>query len=270
MFSALLCAQNIELSLKNSNGNSLYIVEKPSQNLKAKLSFPFDFYTIDLAYSHHFNFFDLKASSSFLLNHKTTIGKDYDWQNDNLTLFSKSDNKVDRYYDFALEISKNIFDDLKVLTRFNYKILDMYWSNTHQEDFVKNETSYHQELTLKYQQKFYKYNLGLNYQYEIYRDILIEFEPSLVYAFIESKDTHVSRNFYTLQNSQAFGYKVKFNTIYKINSNSKIKLSFYQEALRDKSVDMNYYNILNKKYKTLPSSYKYKNSTICIGYIYSL
>lgn len=269
LFPAILFAGSIELSFKNNNGNSSYIVESPSQNLKAKLIFPFEFNTLDLEYRHSFDFLDIAISSSFLLNDKTTTGKDYDWQNNNLTVFSTSDNKIDKYADFGLEVSKDILNNLKVLAGFNYKILDMYWSDTHEEDFVKDITSNVQGLTLKYQQEFYQYNLGLKYQNEIHQDISIELEPSLVYAFVESKDIHTLRSFYTLQNSQAFGYKLKFNTTYKMNSSSKIKLSLNYERLEDKNVDMNYYNTLNEKYLTFPSSYKYENKTINVGYVFS-
>ncbi len=139
--------------------------------------------------------------------------------------------------------------------------------------FISSPSDVEQErsiaLTLKYQQKFYQYNLGLNYKLKLYKNISIELEPSLVYALIKAKDTHISRNFHTLQNSKAFGYLVKLNTIYKINNNSKIKLSLNHKQLKDKSVDMDYYNILNQRYLTLPSSYRYKNSSIGLSYVFS-
>ena len=268
MFSATLFAENIELSLKNNNGNSSYIVQSPSQNLKAKLIFPFKFSTFDLNYAHEFSFFDIKIGSSFLLNHKTTTGKDYDWQNDNLTVFSSSDNKIDKYSKYSLEISKDIFYDLKIFANFDYKILDMYWSNTAEEDFVKNENSYVKDLTLKFQQEFFQHNLGLTYKNNIYKNILVEIQPSFIYAFVKSKDTHVLRSFYIKQNSKAIGFGLKLNTTYSITDNSKIKLSLNYETLEDKNVNMDYYNVLNQKYKTLPSSYKYKNQTIGLSYSY--
>lgn len=265
----MLFAGDIELLVKNNNGNSSYIVESPEQNLKAKLIFPFEFNTLDVVYNHKFNCFDIKVNSSFVLNDKTTTGKDYDWHNDNLTVFSTSDNKIDKYTDFGLEISKDIWNNLRALAGFNYKTLDMHWSNTYQEDFISDTTTYIPGETLKYQQEFYQYNLSLNYQNEIYKDILIEFEPSLVYAFVESKDTHVLRSFYTLQNSQAFGFALKFNTSYKLNPNSKIKLLLNYDILKDNNVDMDYYNTLGQKYLTYPSSYRYENRTIAIGYVFS-
>ncbi len=91
----------------------------------------------------------------------------------------------------------------------------------------------------------------------------------MIYAFVESKDTHVLRSFYTIQNSQAFGFALKFNTSYKLNPNSKIKLSLNYEILKDNNVDMDYYNTLGQKYLTLPSSYEYENRTIAIGYVFS-
>lgn len=266
---AVLFAGDIELWVKNNDGDSSYIVESPDQNLKAKLIFPFDFNTLDVVYTHKFNLFDIKVNAAFVLNDKTTTGKDYDWHNDNLTVFSNSDNKIDKYTDFGLEVSKDIWNKLRALVGFNYKKIDMYWSNTYQEDLINDSTSSIQGETLKYQQKFYQYSLGLNYKNEIYHDIVIELEPSLVYASIESKDTHILRSFYTLQNSQAFGYALLCNTSYRLNQNSKIKLSLSYEKLKDNDVDMDYHNLLGLKYLTLPSSYKYSNRAIGIGYIFS-
>jgi hypothetical protein len=269
IFPVMLFAGDIELLVKNNNGDSSYVVESPDQNLKAKLIFPFEFNTLDVVYNHNFDFFDIKVHSSFVLNDETTTGKDYDWHNDNLTVFSTSDNKLDKYTDFGLEISKDIWDNLRALVGFNYKTLDMHWSNTYQQDFINDTISSIQGETLKYQQTFYQYSLGLNYKNEVYKDILIELEPALIYAFIESKDTHVLRSFYTLQKSKAFGYALQCNTSYKLNQNSKIKLSLSYEMLKDKNVDMDYYNLLGSKYLTYPSSYRYENTTIGIGYVFS-
>ena len=265
----MLFAGNIELLFKNNNGDSTYIVESPDQNLKAKLIFPFKFNTLDIAYSHNFDFFDIKVNSSFLLNDKMTTGEDYDWHNGYLTVFSESDNKINRYADIGLEVSKDFRNDLKALVGFHYKALDMHWSDTYQENYVNDTTSYIQGETLKYQQDFYQYYLGLNYKNEIYKNLFIELKPTLMYAYIESKDTHVLRSFYTLQKSKAFGYALEFNTSYRLNENSKIKLSLHYEKLKDNNVDMDYYNLLGSKYLTLPSSYEYENRTISIGYVFS-
>lgn len=268
IFPVILFAGDIELLVKNNNGDSSYIVESPDQNLKAKLIFPFEFNTLDVVYNHKFNFFDIKVNSSFLLNDETTTGKDYDWHNDNLTVFSTSDNKLDKYTDFGLEISKDILDNLRALVGFNYKTLDMYWSNTYQQDFINDTISNIQGETLKYQQDFYQSYLGLNYKNEIDKNILIELKPTLIYAYIESKDTHILRSFYTFQKSKALGYAFEINASYRLSQNSKIKLSLNYEKLKDDNVDIDYYNLLGSKYLTLSSSYEYSNRAIGIGYIF--
>lgn len=269
IFPVLLFSGDIELLVKNNNGDSSYIVESPDQNLKAKLIFPYEFNTLEVVYSHKFDFFDIKVNSSFVLNDETTTGKDYDWHKDSLTVFSTSDNQIDKYTDFGVQVSKDIWNNLKTLAGFNYKTLDMHWSDTYQEDYINNSTSYTQGETLKYQQDFYQYYLGLNYINEIYKNLFIELEPTFIYAYIESKDTHVLRSFYTLQKAKAFGYALAFNTSYRLNQNSKIKLFLNYEILKDNSIDMDYYNFLGSKYLSLPSSYRYENRTIGIGYIFS-
>ena len=113
IFPVIIFAGNINLSFKNHNGQSSYTVHSDnSQNLEAKLVFPFNYYSIDLGYQQKFKYFDISLDSSFLLNAKTQMGKDYDWQNNNLTVYSQSDNKIDKAYDISISLNKNVFKNI--------------------------------------------------------------------------------------------------------------------------------------------------------------
>lgn len=268
-FPVILFAGNIDLSFKNNNGQSSYTVNSNNtQNLESKLVFPFSFNTIDLEYEHKFRYFSINTNSLFLLNNKTTNGKDYDWQNSNMTVYSQSDNKIDKYDDINIQITRNIFENIKIFTKFNYKILDMSWKNTYQEDYVKNTNEYIFGNTLKFQQEFYKYHVGLEYKNNISKNIFLILKPSLAFAYINTKDTHILRNFYTIQNAKAFGYDINCALGYKLTMKSNLKISISYIHVEDKNTDMDYYNKLNEKYSSYPSSYNYKNNTISIHYNY--
>ena len=267
---AMLVAGNIDLSIKTNNGQSSYIVNSNnSQNLKSKLIFPFNYNTVDIEYKHPFKYFKVGFYSSFLINSQTTNGEDYDWQNNNPTVYSKSDNTIDKYNNVGLVLTKNIFKDIDIFTKFNYQNLDMYWINTYQKDYVKNKNEYISGNTLKFEQEFYIYSLGIKYKKNILKRVFFELNPSLNYSYINTKDTHILRDFYTIQNIKAFGYEINCKLIYNITTNSKFKLSLNYIHIEDKNVNMEYYNNLNGKYASYPSSYIYKNTTIGIHYNYN-
>ncbi len=269
IFPVIIFAGSINLSLKNHNGQSSYIVQSPSQNLKSELIFPFKFNSIDIDYNHSFKYFDITLNSSFFLNDKTTTGKDYDWHNNNLTVFSESDNEIDKYYDLGLTVSKNIYNNTNLFIGFNYKVLDMHWSDTYQEDYVKDKNEYISGRTLKFQQEFFIYSVGIDYNYNISNKIIFNLKPIVMYAFINTKDTHILRDFYTIQNTQSIGYEIPLSLIYKLTFNSNVTISYKYSSLEDKDVDMDYYNSLNEKFSSFPSSYKYKNSIVGISYSYN-
>lgn len=266
---AVLFAGNISISLENKNGSSYYTVEDPAHQLKSKLVFPFEMNAVALEYVADIYGFKLAFSSSFLLDSKTTTGKDYDWQNGTMTVFSTSDDKINRYADYKLEVSRNILKHLDIVGSFRYKYVDMEWSDTHQEDFVQHTTVDLQGTTLRYEQTFYQYNLGLEYEAALPKDFIFKIKPSAIYTYIEAKDTHLLRDFYTMQYSNAFGYGVKIDLEKKVYKNSTLVLNFSYEAFEDKDTDMKFFNSQNQNYVTYPSSFKYSNRTFGIKYIYS-
>lgn len=266
IFPVALAAGNLGLEFENNSGESSYIVESVAQDLKAKLIFPFKYYSANFSYEHEFSFFNIKLITSFLLKNKKTIGEDYDWLNNNLTVFSTSTNKIDNYSGYTIEISKKIKNHFTIITSFTYKLLSLYWQNTTEQDFIKNKTTTIEGTTLKYQQKIYQYNLGLLYKNIFTEKLSIELNPFLEYALIDSKDTHILRDFYTKQISNTYGYKLILNTTYKINNRVKVVLSGKYTYLKDTNTKMDYFNALDEKYLTLPSSFIYKNRSIGIGF----
>lgn len=265
---ALLSAGNIGAILENHNGTSSYKVESPTQNLASKLYFPFELNTLGLIYSIDIYDFSISLQADFMLNSEATKGSDYDWHNNDLTVFSESENKIDTFNSYSLSVSKEVFENLNVTSRFLYKKMDMSWTNTVQQDYVRDETFTYQALSLKYQQDFYQFNLGMNYQTTLFDYLQLEFEPSVIYAYIEAKDSHILRNFYTMQYSQAFGYGLKANISKKIFANSKISFYYEYETYSDNDTKMYYHNSVDENYLTLPSSYKYESNLVGFKYFH--
>jgi len=269
IFSVTIYAENINLSLINHNGESSYIVDSDNiQNLKSKLIFPFNFNSIDLEYQYKLKYFNLSLSTSIILNSKITKGEDYDWQNNNLTVYSKSDNKIDKYYKIAMELSRDLSSNIDLFTKFSYQVLNMFWSNTYQKDYIKNSDEYIIDDSLKFQQEFYKYNLGVVYKKNITKKLSLEFIPSLTYTYINSQDIHILRDFYTIQNIKSFGYDIGCKLDFQIEQKSNLLILFNYSTQKGKNIDMDYYNELNQKYLSYPSSYYHKDIIIGIKYNY--
>ena len=269
IFPVIVFAENIEISLKHHIGKTFYTVESKEQQLKSQLDFPFEFNAIDLQVNYPMDSFDIGFSVSFLNNSDVKTNKDYDWKNEEMTVFSSSKNHIDRYYDFGLDVSTDVSNNLKLFTQMHYTTLNIYWTDTYQEDYIKDRSKYIKGKTLEYEQTFYEYLLGVNYQVTVLKDFIFEFKPSLLYTMARITDKHLLRGFFTLQNIQTFGYDITLKGIYQINSYSKINLLFSSKKFSDNHIDMYYYNQFNEKYLTLPSSYNYESDTISIGYSFN-
>lgn len=267
LFSVIGFAEEISLSAEKYNGESSYIVTKPNQKLKAKLLFPFSFNAINISFKNRIYDYDIAFSSSFLLNRTLTEGKDYDWKDNQLTVFSTSQNSVEKFHRYNLKISKNFIEDIDFFTNIQYQALNFKWSNTVEKDFVKDKISTNNKLSLEYQQKFYQLNLGLKYT-QNFGTLLFEVEPSFIYAHVRAKDTHLLRYFYTKQNNNAFGYGINVKGKKNLTQNSSFLLYYNYETYQDKNSDMDYYNSFNYNYSTLPSSYHYNNSVMGFSYAY--
>lgn len=260
IFPAFLLAGNIDLSLEKYKGESSYVVQEFNSGLKSELKFPFELETLSVMINKELGNFDLYTKSNFIINSKDTIGKDYDWQNDDLTVFSTSTNQIENFRDFTFGIDKKFPNNIKLTNKLNYKNLDFLWKDTYQEDFVKNKTTTVNGESLKYSQRIYQYNLGINYKIELLKNILFEVEPYFIYAYIDAKDSHLLRNFYTKQYSHSFGMGGKIDLNHKINEKFIYGIFYDYQKFEDKNTDMNYFNqSTNVNYKTLPSSYEYKN-----------
>jgi len=259
----------MEIQLGHHIGKSSYTVELKEQQLKSQLDFPFEFDTVDVAYAYSIGYSIVTLSSSFLLNSDVETGQDYDWQKNQLTVFSTSQNHVDRYIDLGFEISNAIIDDVELLSQFHYKVLDCAWQDTNQMDYVKNQTSYIADKSLEYQQSFYEYLLGFNYRFTFLKDVLFELRPSLSYTVATLTDRHFLRGFYTVQHLRTFGYNVAFSGNYQVTDQSYIVLALQYKRFVDHSLNMNYYNQMDENYMILPSSYRFESGMIGVGYRFS-
>jgi hypothetical protein len=151
---------------------------------------------------------------------------------------------------------------------FIYKTSDFTWNKTIQNDYVANSISTYKEPSLNYTQRFYQYNIGLYYSDKIFQNINFTIHPYFIFTNIKAKDSHLLRNFYTMQYSNAYGYGLKGKIDYSLNVISTFSFYYNYETFKENKTDMRYYNLINENYLTLPSSYKSRNTIIGFSYKY--
>lgn len=265
----IIASGEAEIQFSHHSGTSGYSVKHDKLQLESQLDFPFTFKTIDAMYHYPIGSSTMTLSSSFLLFSNTETSQDYDWKKNQMTVFSTSQNHVDRYVDFGLGITRDITDNIELFNQFHYKTLDFYWQDTNQMDYVKDQTSYIADKSLEYQQTFYEYLLGVNYQFTFSKDVLFELSSSLSYRVATLTDRHILRGFYTVQHLRTFGYNVAFSGNYHVTDESSIVLALEYKRFADHSLNMNYYNQMDESYMILPSSYRFESTMIGVGYRFS-
>lgn len=244
-------------------GESSYIVE--SGNLESKLDFPFKFQAVGAGFNKTHQDIHYTFKLSKLANSLVTTGEDYDWENNRLNLFSNSNSKVEDFFHVGLEASKNITERSAIFVNAQYSSLDLLWSDTKQQNYVTNQLTTFTGDTLSYEQEFYQLNLGVSYQYPLSNDISLNLKPSIIFAYVESTDKHLLRNFYTVQDNLARGYGIGATLVKSMDKDSTLSLSVNKESYKDRHNKMHYYQPFIPSY-SLPASYKHNTQKIEIFY----
>lgn len=265
VFPLVVYGGGIGVIISDNNGESSYEVR--SGSLRSELVFPFAFNTIGISTQHRIAYVSLTFEFSGLLDKRSKTGKDYDYQNNDLTIFSRSQNRIDNFIAIRLSAAKNLNKHLDFIASLKYQKLNNKWYNTIQTDFNRDQTIAIDGKTLEYKQNFYQFNIGVDYYHNLTNDIAISIKPSLIYAFINNEDRHLLRNFYTEQDSDAFGYGLAIAVTKMVAKQHSINFFLQHEFYRDKSNKIDYFTISsNTNYATLPASFEYKNTQFGIKY----
>lgn len=264
----VLVAANIDVSIANSSGQSSYIVSSDFGNLKSKLRFPFKYSAASISYHYPLEHFKIGMFGSLILHSFLARGEDYDWQKSNLTVYSHSISRVENYSSIGARCSRGIFKNTLLFAQFEYRNLDISWSDTYQQEYKKEKSAYVLGKALEFNQEFFIYTLGVKYRKKISKRVSFEFAPMLHYNFINTKDNHILRGFFVQQSMRALGYGIDCTLAYKMTTKSVLKIAFDYTNVKKRSVTMRYYNSAGINYLKYPSSYNYRNNTIVVDYSY--
>ncbi len=251
-------ALNLEASITNHSGQSSYnMINAPVVSI---LKFPFNFNSINLSYIN--NEKNYKITVSTMINDVKKTGLDYDYINNNLAIYSESNSTVDKFYTFGISTHYTLKKNLSILAAITYKKLSIVWSNTVQQE--AGNTIVLNGKSLLYEQDFIEAEFTLNYDFYFNKDIIITTGAGLSLAIIGAKDTHLLRDFYTLQGSLANGYNLSLKINKKISNNSIISADIFYTNYDDSNNNINFY--FNNGLRTTAASYKYNNTKMSISY----
>ena len=269
LFPALSIAGNISCGLQYENSKSSYSVQEQANHLKSKLIFPTEIQTLRLSYSKQYKNLSFSFGTKILIQTKNQKGKDYDWKDNKLTVYSYSQDKITEYKNYFLDLNYLLNRNFKIHTSLLYEKNLHHWFNTKQTNFITNTSTTFNKDTLIFMQETYQCFLGLTYTQTLTKKFSYEFTPSFLIAYIQTKDQHILRDFYVTQYAQAYGYNLNLLFNYKLFKNSNFLLITTYKSFKDSNTPMNYFfGFSNEKFKSLPSSYNHKSFTSTLIYRY--
>lgn len=269
IFPVSLLAGNISVSLTNMQESTTYTVENPAQALKAQLDFPTNFYTVALHYQTTFNQIHISSFAAFLLTDSKTTGNDRDWYQGTLSVYSSSTDRVHSYYQAGIELSKELYHHWTPFVKLQYTLFDQYWTDTYQEDYVKGITETVEGKSIRYKQTRYEGSIGIQYDTPLSSALSLQIRPYMGYLINEATDEHLLRDFYTTQKAYMFGYGGEIGVKLTVSNNLYLTAHIDHKRFQDNDLDMDYFNLSDTQYMSLPSSYENKLTAATLGIWYN-
>lgn len=255
-----ISAKSVDFAINRVNGSSTYEVEAKSLGLRSKLNFPYDFQSLNISFYDEFLQGMLNIGVSIPIFERKEIAEDYDWKNDQLTVFSSSDSYLDKYYSVHVEWEAELINRFGLSSKLLLQELDTFWTDTKQYDYVKDTESFSSENTLQFEQNYLLYDLGINYQAWKTKKTNFAVEVKYIAGLVKSKDTHILRNFYTLHDSKVSGYSFGVKFGYSLGSTGNLSFGFINNNLIGQEAIMNYYSSGGSKFATYPARYQNKSN----------
>lgn len=248
-------AESFEFGIDQISGSSSYEVEAKSLDLKSRLMFPYNLNSFNVTLSDDFLNGNVKIGASIPIANRKEIASDFDWKQDQLTVFSTSISHLDEYFNIHAEWTKKIINRVDFATKIYYRELDTLWSNSRQYDYVKNIETFFTENTLSFKQNYLIYDAGLNYLVWSSKSIKFILEARYVTGLVKFKDTHILRDFYTLQRSKVSGYNFGLKFEYDLGAFGSIFFGVRKKQLSDKHAIMDYFTTNGFKFASYSSNY---------------
>lgn len=249
-------AKAIGFAIDNIKGTSSYDVAATSLQLKSKLTFPYNFERLNVSFFNNVSHGKLNVGFSVPIAKSKRTAKDYDWKDDQLTVFSSSDSRLDKFYSVHIEWQSNVFNHFSFSSKFLFQELDTFWSNTRQSDYVKNVQSFSPEKNLQFEQHYLLYDFGVNYQAWQTAKTQFAIETKYITGLVKLKDTHILRDFYTQQDSTVEGNSVEAKFLYSLGSAGNLILGFTKKNLHGRKAAMDYFSTGGLKFASHPAKYQ--------------
>lgn len=265
-YHSVICANTIDLAINQVSGTSTYEVKAKPLGLKSRLHFPYDFYVLNISFYDDFLNGDIKIGASFPLTNQRKVSQDYDWKNDQLTVFSTSNSHLDKFYAVHVEWETELINRFDLVSKILLQELDTTWSNTKQYDYVKDFESVSLGNTLEFEQNYFLFDVGINYLAWKTKKTKFLVEAKYINGLVKFKDTHLLRDFYTLQDSKVHGHSLELKLGYSLGSAGNLSFGFLKKNLHDRKALMDYFSTSGSKFASYPSNYQDKRNVYKITF----
>jgi hypothetical protein len=262
LYHSVINAKSFDFGIGQINGTSSYEVDAIDLGLRSKLVFPYTFNTFNISFSGNYLSGKVNIGASLPLSNKKEIASDYDWRQDQLTVVSNSDSRMNKYFNVHAEWNKKILNRFGFVTKIYYQELDTIWNNTRQYDYVRDILTFSNENTLEFEQNYFMYDAGFTYLAWKSKSINFLIEGKYTTGLVKLKDNHLLRDFYTLQDSKISGRSVGMKLEYTLGSSDKVFIEVIKKNISDDQTKMDYYTKNDFKFASYKSKYHETRNTI--------
>ncbi|MEA3373944.1 MAG: hypothetical protein U9Q62_09690 [Campylobacterota bacterium] len=259
-------ADTYSVSTKWLESTLKYNVKDPNRQLEAELEFPAEAVAIALGYTHDFQVGSLSFSVEHSIYSNDRTGKDTDWHQGETTVYSESNTELDKYFNLGVAYDYPLLDSTAIGIELFHEEWKMTWSDTKQTSYYNNQYVEVSGSTVTYQQKLDGVRFYLGYEND-FSGIPWRLSAGYDIAYIDSKDQHLLRSFYTSSQDWIDGYHVDLTIeLFHYNSSLITMGGSYRKVEGD--ADMDFHHDNGEKYMTLPANYETIVKTFEFQYSY--
>lgn len=259
-------SDNYTLGTKFLDSKLKYNVKDYDRQLEAELKFPAEVLAIVFGFKHNLEVGSLSLNVEHSIYSKSKTGKDTDWHEGELTVYSESDTKLDNYFRFSLGYDYPLLKNTIIGIELFHEDWKMTWSNTKQIRYTNNTYSEVSGETVKYKQELNGFRFKLGYEDNLFGKSYKVF-AGYDLAYTHMKDQHLKRSIYTKSQAWMDGYYLNAEIELLSYKSSQLKMSASYKKMVV-STDMDYFFESGGKYMTLPAKYETVISSIGVNYIY--
>ena len=259
-------ADSYSIGAKWLDSTLKYNVKDPDRKLEAELEFPAKTLAVVLGYKYDMQVGSLSFSAEHSIFSDDQKGKDTDWYEGEKTVYSESSTELDKYYRLMIAYDYPLLESTNIGLELFHEKWEMTWSDTKQTNYYNNRYTEISGSSVKYQQELDGARIYLGYKNDLFT-IPCYVSAGYEIVYIDSKDEHLLRSFYTESQDWIDGYYFDLTVeLFHYKSSILTITGSYRKIEGD--TDMDFYHDSGEKYMSLPANYETVIKSLELQYTY--